>query len=381
MNYNAKSLLIILLLNLFQSSNSQLAEQNSQKMILLFMGDIMGHDEQIWSAKAKDSDNYDFRSVFSYIRPVIEEADFAIGNFEVTLAGRPYSGYPVFSAPAALASACKEAGIDCLVTANNHAADHGEIGLMGTIRRLDSLGIKHTGTFTSLAERNSKQALLLEKGDLSVAILNYTYGTNGRTVPSPFVVNRLDTAVITKDIIRARTSDPDLVILFLHWGSEYDTIPSARQAELAEYLLARGADVIIGSHPHVLQKMIWQKGLSRGPGQAVFYSLGNFLSNQARPNTEGGAMARIELSFKNDKAYISDAGYYLTWVYKPVTDYKKHFYIMPCARYENDTAFFNNPAEFRKMSNFISRSRKLLRTTNKGVTEIIYNGNAWLYDN
>jgi poly-gamma-glutamate synthesis protein (capsule biosynthesis protein) len=374
-------LLIIPLLTLFQLSYSQLTQVSGPKMTLLFMGDIMGHDEQLWSAKVKDSETYDFDSVFNHIKPVIEEADFAIGNFEVTLAGPPYRGYPVFSAPSALAEACREAGIDCLVTANNHAADHGEKGLSGTIRRLDSLGIRHTGTFAGSPERIERQPLILEKGELSVAILNYTYSTNGRTVPETIVVNRLDTSLIASDIVKARKMNADIVILFLHWGNEYENEASARQNELAKFLLASGADIIIGSHPHVIQKMTWQRTGMGKPGQAVYYSLGNFLSNQVKPGTEGGAMARIELSMDKGRVVISDAGYYLTWVYKPVIDYKKYFYVLPCARFEFDTAFFMNESMFYKMKDFVSRSRQLLRSSNKGVTEIIYNGNAWLYDN
>ena len=111
----------------------------------------MGHDEQIWSAENRETHTFNYDDVFRYIKPVISEADIAIANFEVTLGGPPYMGYPQFSSPPALAAACKNAGIDYMVTANNHAADRGKKGIAGTINRLDSLGIPHTGTFLNSA--------------------------------------------------------------------------------------------------------------------------------------------------------------------------------------------------------------------------------------
>ena len=118
-----------------------------EKISLIFAGDIMGHDEQIKAAENTANHLYNYDSVFSYIRDVISEADIAIGNLEVTLAGQPYRGYPQFSSPAELALACKNAGFDFLVTANNHSADRGKYGIMSTIHKLDSLEIEHTGTF------------------------------------------------------------------------------------------------------------------------------------------------------------------------------------------------------------------------------------------
>ena len=199
------------------------------------MGDIMGHNEQISSAENRETHTFNYDSVFQYIKPVISEADIAIANFEVTLAGPPYTGYPQFSSPAALAAACKNAGIDYLVTANNHAADRGKKGIIGTINRLDSIGIPHTGTFLNTACRDSLYPLMIQKNGISFALLNYTYGTNGIVVPEPVIVDSLDKQVITNDINKAKEKKADFIILFLHWGTEYDTVPSKSQTELAGY--------------------------------------------------------------------------------------------------------------------------------------------------
>ena len=143
----------------------------------------------------------------SLIKPFISKADIAIANFEVTLAGPPYKGYPQFSSPAALAAACRNAGIDYLVTANNHSADRGMKGISGTLYRLDSLGIPHTGTFHDQAVKGPLQPLMIRKKGISGALLNYTYGTNGITVPGPVIVNILDKNLVISDIEKARKNE------------------------------------------------------------------------------------------------------------------------------------------------------------------------------
>jgi poly-gamma-glutamate synthesis protein (capsule biosynthesis protein) len=348
------------------------------KISLLFIGDIMGHDEQILSAENRETGTYSYDDVFRYIKPIISEADIAIANFEVTLAGPPYKGYPMFSSPASLAAACKNAGVDYLVTANNHAADRGKIGITGTINWLDSIGIPHTGTFLDQAARDSLYPLIIKQSGVSLALLNYTYGTNGLRVPRPVIVNMLDKNLIINDIEKARQKNPDLIILFLHWGTEYDTIPSKIQTDLAENFFSYGVDLIIGSHPHVLQKMIWHRIDSADKDRIAVYSLGNFITNQRKPKTDGGSMVRVELTLNGNSLSVSDAGYYLTWVYTPIEKYRKKFYILPCSEFENRPEFFTDPSSYAKMKKFITDSRALLYKQNINFQEYIYSGNEWL---
>ncbi len=365
-----KLLNLLLLITIPATVFGQFEGTDTSGVSLLFIGDIMGHDEQIWSAEDRQTHTYSYDDVFQYIKPVISDADLAIANFEVTLAGPPYSGYPQFSSPAALAAACRNAGIDCLVTANNHAADKGKRGIDGTIARLDSLGIQHTGTFVSSAARDSLTPLILVKKGWKFAVLNYTFSTNGITVPSPCIVNMLEKEVVANDIAKAKNLKPDAVILFLHWGTEYDTVPSAAQRSLAAFFLDRGADIIIGSHPHVVQRMEWVRGDSSGKDKPVFYSLGNFVSNQRRSGTDGGAMVRITMREENGRLAIADAGYCLTWVYAPIVNYRKKFYILPCEEYAKMPGFFANPADYQKMNNFIRGTGSMLRRQNINVGEI-----------
>jgi poly-gamma-glutamate synthesis protein (capsule biosynthesis protein) len=367
------TILFILILFSF-SIHPAISQDRTGKISILFMGDIMGHDEQIWSAENRQTHTFDYNEVFSYVKPIISDADIAIANLEVTLAGQPYMGYPQFSSPAELAVACKNAGIDYLGTANNHSADRGKSGILNTILRLDSLEIEHTGTFVNSAMRDSLSPLMINKNGGAIALLNYTYGTNGLKVPDPVIVNMLDKDLITKDILKARNKNADLIILFIHWGTEYDTVPSKHQADLAEYFFSQGADLIIGSHPHVLQKMNRLNNDSTGREGVVVYSLGNFVSNQRKPKTDGGSMVRIELTWTDNELKITDAGYYLTWVYTPVVNYRKKFYILPCTEFENKPDFFKNQSDYSQLKKFITGSRTLLNKQNLSIDEIIYKG-------
>jgi poly-gamma-glutamate capsule biosynthesis protein CapA/YwtB (metallophosphatase superfamily) len=373
MNRNYLSFSFLLVLYFISSSfrlSGQTAFAHDNRLSLLFIGDIMGHDEQIWSAENRETHKYNYDEVFSYIKPVLSEADIAIANFEVTLAGPPYTGYPRFSSPAELAVSCRNAGIDYLVTANNHAADRGNRGIISTITKLDSIGIPHTGTFLNSASRDTLSPLIINRNGFSLALLNYTFSTNGIIVPKPVIVNMLDKSLIASDVQKAKNKNADIIILFLHWGTEYDTIPSAEQKDLAKYFFSIGVDLVIGSHPHVIQKMVWVKNNDGGKDGLAVYSLGNFLSNQRKPKTDGGSIVRIELTRNEDNSVkISDAGYYLTWVYTPIVKYRKKFYILPCSQFENNPAFFTSPADFSMMKKFISESRELLNGQNINIKE------------
>lgn len=355
---------------------SQIQPPVQNKISLLFIGDIMGHDEQIWSAEDRETHAFNYDAVFSYIKPVLSEADIAIANFEVTLAGPPYTGYPRFSSPAALAAACKNAGIDYFATANNHAADRGTKGIISTINKLDSIGIPHTGTFVNPSARDSLSPHMIYRNGIALALLNYTFSTNGINVTGPTIVNMLDKNLIASDVKKAREKKPDAVILFLHWGNEYDTIPSKNQTDLAEYFFSIGVDLVIGSHPHVLQKMVWTKISAPDKDKFAAYSLGNFLSNQRKPKTDGGTIVRVEIEKSGNSVKITDAGYLLTWVYTPIEKYRKKFFILPCSQFENNKSFFTNPVDYSLMMKFLDDSRSLLNGQNINVSEYKFDGTS-----
>ena len=345
--------------------------QDTTRLSLLFAGDVMGHDSQIASAFDSNSKSFDYTSCFAAIKPYVEAADIAVANLEVTLAGRPYTGYPQFSSPDALALTLKEAGFDALVTANNHCVDRGKPGLERTIAMLDSFNIPHTGTFVDTVSRMNDSPLLLEKNGFKIALLNFTYGTNGIAVPKGSIVNHLDTALMRKDIQKAKEFGPDVIIVFTHWGLEYQSFPGKKEKDLTEFCFRLGVQLVIGAHPHVLQPMEWRKESN----QFVAYSLGNFVSGQRKRYTDGGAMAYIELEkiqFKPDSSTtnIDSAGYYLQWVYRTPDKYKD-YYILPAYNVENDSLSIVKDAASKALyKTFAEDSRLLYKKYNKNVPEM-----------
>lgn len=172
-----------------------------EKITLLFVGDLMQHQAQIEAARVGTS-SYDYSSCFKHVKEEISAADLAIANLEVTLGGKPYSGYPAFSAPDEYLYAVKEAGFDVLLTANNHCLDRRKRGLERTVFMLDSLNIPHAGTYINKDKRSEDYPLLIEKNNFRIVLLNYTYGTNGIEVTPPNVVNYIDREQIKKIFLR-----------------------------------------------------------------------------------------------------------------------------------------------------------------------------------
>ncbi len=345
-------------------------------LTLLFTGDIMGHDGQIASALDDSTGTWSYESVFGFIAPLISDADIAIGNLEVTLGGPPYKGYPQFSSPDALAVACRNAGFDILVTANNHAADRGAAGIFRTIRVLDSLDIRHTGTWNSSEERDTLTPLMITHDSITLALLSYTYGTNGIVVPPPATVAYIDTLRAATDMAAAALKGADATVIFVHWGIEYDTLPSPLQKQTAAAFQRSGADIIIGSHPHVLQPMIADT-VSCRLRNPVVWSMGNFVSNQRTRRRDGGAMVRIEVALQGDSAVITDAGYILTWVYTPTEEGKRKYYIIPCAEFEHQPEFFRSSSDYNAMMLFVRDARRLLDSENVGLDEMTFSDGRW----
>jgi len=331
------------------------------------MGDIMGHGPQIRSAYQNSQKKYDYNEVFNPLEDIISSVDFAVANLEVTLAGPPYMGYPQFSSPDELAVACKNSGMDVLVTANNHSCDRKNKGVIRTVEVLDSLKILHTGTFKDEKKRDQKNLLILSKEGIKVGLLNYTYGTNGIPFSSPAYVNILDSNLIKQDVIKAKKKNLDKLIVFVHWGYEYRDFPNEYQKKFNAFLNKIGVDVVIGSHPHVLQPMIY-----RNENEAEFltvFSLGNFVSNQREDRKDGGAMFRLSFEKRGSKIYISRKEYILTWVHKFMDEGKYHYQILPCAKAKYNENYFSEKSDFEKMKLFLVNSRNHLNNNNKSVVE------------
>jgi len=268
---------------------------STKHLSIYFAGDIMQHEAQLKAARTVVG-TYSYDSCFNRVRPEIEAAQVAVCNFETTLGGAPYSGYPNFCSPDELAKAVKDAGFDIFLTANNHCMDRGAKGLKRTIATLDSLGIEHLGTYRNQAERDSLYPYIMDRNNIRIALLNYTYDTNGIPVPEPCIVNIIDTTIIKEDIVRARKLKADCIIACMHWGTEYKTEPDESQKEMEEWLYAHGVDHIIGGHPHVVQPVRTLPDYSGHSSEHLtVWSLGNYISNMSAPRTDHGLAVTLHL--------------------------------------------------------------------------------------
>ncbi|MBK6966668.1 MAG: CapA family protein [Bacteroidales bacterium] len=341
---------------------------DSTSVTLLFAGDIMQHGPQIEAAWYAGDSGYNYNPCFSFVKPIVSGFDIAIANLEVTLAGKPYTGYPQFSAPDELAVAVRDAGFDVLATANNHCCDRGKAGLIRTLSVLDSLKIERTGTFLDSADFRDHHPLILKKNDITIALLNYTYGTNGLPVHEPTIVSLIDTSKIINDLKSARKPGVDFVIIFFHWGNEYQSQASTDQEALARLCREHGADAVIGSHPHVIQPMEYFAPDTLNPvGHLLVYSLGNYVSNQRDRYKDGGAMIGFTLTKTWNKKTVSRPEYHLNWVHTPYVNGRKQYYILPVKQFENEPSMDSISRE--NLRQFSSDSRGLLNAGKNSVPE------------
>ena len=348
---------------------------NAQEIRLLFAGDAMQHQSQINNAFRNGE--YDYSSYFQHVKYEISSADLAIVNLEGPLAGKPHKGYPMFSIPDAFAVALKDAGFSVFLTANNHAVDCYSKGINRTIDVLDSLGVYHTGTFKNALDREKEYPLIVEKNGIRMAFLNYTYDTNGINPKAPCIVNMIDTALIRKDIRKASRMHPDVIIAMMHWGLEYKLNPSKSQEQLARFLMNQGVDLIIGSHPHVVQpSQIFTDPLGKN-ARLIVYSLGNFVSGMNKVNSDGGQMISVTLKKTMDgKTQIESCGTLLFYIQQKIMNDKVDFTLIPVSMAEKSPLLSPGTERialdsltYEKMMCFANNARDLFRQYNKGVNE------------
>ena len=295
-----------------KAETNAIIEPQSTTIHMSVIGDIMCHSTNFKNAYSSSSKDYDFSNTFKNIQSYIKESDIAVGNLETTFAGksRGYSGYPTFNTPEVLGENLKYLGIDVLSTANNHCMDKGYSGLKSTLDFLDEFGISHTGTSRSQEEQNT--ILIKDVNGIKIAFLAFTYGTNGITIPSDksYSVNLIDKDLIKEQIDLAKEQNPDLICVNMHWGIEYQLKQNKSQEDLANFLFENGVDLILGSHPHVLEPMEKRTvTLSDGTTKDgfVIYSLGNFMSGQIYANTKSSVILNIQITKSEDNKISIDS--------------------------------------------------------------------------
>lgn len=300
-------------------SSVQQEEQKDTTISMAVVGDIMCHSPNYKDAYNASTKKYDFSTFFPQIKSYISNADIAVGNLETTFAGgnKAYSGYPTFNSPPQLAKDVQDLGIDVLTTSNNHSMDSGYNGLINTIDTLDDLGISHTGTFKSEEDKN--KILIKDVNGVKIAFLSYTYGTNGIAIPKgkEYCINLIDKDLIKKQLESAKAQNPDVICVSMHWGIEYKLQPNTEQTDLADYLFENGADIILGSHPHVLEPMekrtVTLSDCTKKDG-FVIYSLGNFISAQKDKYTKDSIILNLKIT-KHSQGNITIDSYDYTPIY------------------------------------------------------------------
>lgn len=294
---------------------------------LIFVGDAMQHQGQLDAAKAIGGNSgYDYSDCFTLIAPDITEADYAVCNLEVPLGGgNNYSGYPCFSAPDSYAAALKDAGFDMFLTANNHCLDRLDKGARRTLEALDSLGVDHIGTYHDSADRERKTPFIKDINGIRFGFLNYTYGTNGIEPREGVEVALIDRDKIAEEIGKTRAAGAEIIVVAIHWGIEYVLLQNRNQEELADFLIDQGADLIIGSHPHVIQPMKVVRNEKEDKDVLLVYSLGNFISNMNTADTRGGALVRARVERDGEgKARFVKAEYDTFFSSKPTPQHPNY---------------------------------------------------------
>ncbi|MFB2922881.1 CapA family protein [Aerosakkonema funiforme] len=323
------------------SSNSQVEPKSSaytKEAKLIAVGDILMHLALTRSGYNPQTKTYNFDNFFKEVKPIISTGDWAIANLEVPVAGPEfgYSEFPIFNAPAEIVDAAKKAGFNVLTNANNHALDKGEKGIINTIKNIQKRGIPSTGTATS--PQSASKILFVRKNDISMAIMAYTYGTNGIPIPKGknYLISLLDEKKIVKDIARARKEGADVVTLCLHFGNEYQRQPTLAQKQLVKRLVEAGADIILGSHPHVVQPyQIFNLRRKDGkPRTAVaIYSMGNFIAYQVGNYKDLGVIFSVNIRkrFPEKTIEISNVEAMTTWTQNYRLNNKLNFRVVPIA--------------------------------------------------
>ena len=282
-------------------------------------GDLNVTDAVVNAGMAVNS--YDFSPVFKDVAAILSDADLTVMNFEGNICGAPY-GSGTTSAPAELLTALRGCGVDLLQMANSCAINNGLNGLTSTLRAIRSAGIEPVGAFSSSEEfKKSKGYTMTEIQGVKVGFVAFTKGLGGRGMPagSEDLVNilytdyateyqKIDKTRITSILKSMEEEKPDLTVALLHWGSEYNDDISKTQEQIASLLKKNGVDVIIGTHPHTLQPIEFDKST----GTLVAYSLGDFFGDANRGATNYSVILDLEIT-KDENAGTTK-----------VTDYTLH---------------------------------------------------------
>lgn len=311
-------------------------ETVNETISILALGDNLLHMPVINSGKKADG-TYDFAHLFDKLQPEIQEADISVIGQETVFAGKEkgYSGYPLFNSPSDMGKTLVNEGFDVVLHASNHVMDKLTKGIENTLAFwADYPDVTILGINESDIDKYTID--IKEVKGAKIAMLNYTYGTNGIAVPADkeYLVNLIDEEQIQADA-RYAEDNADFTVAFMHWGTEYSVSPDQQQKDLAEKMCQWGVDLIIGSHPHVIEPVEWITS-ENGNQMLVYYSLGNFVSRQLEARNLLGGVANVSLNYDGEKVVISD------YSFMPIVTHYDTTYtifdVYPLKEYSNDIA-------------------------------------------
>ena len=316
-------------------------KSKENELDLVMAGDVLLHTRlAYWSEDGKGG--YDFNPIFKLIKPIIKKADLAIVNQETILGGKELgvSGYPTFNGPYELGDAIANAGFDVVLQSNNHSLDRGKQGIYNCLNFWKKYPkIKTVGINTS---EDQKKLCIYKKNGIKVAILNYTYGTNGIPLPKdmPYAVNYLVKDEVINDIKRAE-KEADFTIVCPHWGTEYYRGITDYQKTWSKIFVENGVDLVLGAHPHVIEPIKYVTDKKTGHKMLVYYSLGNFVNSTMSDGRVGdryvGGIAKVKLKRGADnKVRIVKYGVKATVMHNGGTRFGSSVY--PLSKYTEELA-------------------------------------------
>ena len=367
-------------------------------------GDLLMHEPIIKNAVLSDG-TYNFDNIFTYFSKYVSDADYAVANLETTLRGTEdgyeYSGYPQFNCPDSIITTTKDAGFDMLLTANNHTYDTRLKGMLRTLEVIDESGIDRIGTYKDTAE---KRYIVKTVNDINIGMLCYTYETdntadkvalNGiqmsndaKGLVNAFSYGELYTfyAEIKGHIDSMKQDGAEAVVLFIHWGDEYNTTENKKQNEIAQKMCDLGVDVIVGGHPHVVQPVELLTDSNDPSRKTVcLYSMGNAVSNQRRErmnlntgHTEDGVLFSFTFAkYSDGKVVLESTDLLPTWVnyYTSAKTGKRVYEIIPL-----DKSITDWKSAFDLTDTSLSKAEKSYERTMKIVGDGLNDVKAYLAD-
>ncbi|MBP2026022.1 CapA family protein [Peptoniphilus stercorisuis] len=307
-------------------------KDTKREITIVATGDIIYHMPLYINTYDRESDSFDFSSFYKEMKDIIDSSDIMVGNYETTSnENRVYSGYPSFNTPKDSIKYLKDIGFDILSTANNHCLDTGVDGIISTIDAMDEYNIKHFGTY----KEDINRGVILEENNIKVGFLSYSEYFNGleKLVPEDksFMISKFNLENIKNDINNLKIQGANFIVIYPHWGVEYSSIPSEFQVFMNKELLKAGADVVLGSHPHVLQPVEYSEIDAKK--KFSIYSMGNSISNQRMEwmnieGTETGVFVKLKISKKDSEntASLEDVELIPTYVNRYKNENNKFVY-------------------------------------------------------